>query len=49
MLVGGGVKTPESAKSLVSSGAGYIVAGALLEDLPPLKTLCAFTQAIHTS
>ena len=47
IIIGGGVNTPEAAKSLVDSGAGYIVTGSQLEKLPSSKELINFTKAIH--
>ncbi len=47
IIVGGGVNTAESAKDLVSSGAGYIVTGTQLESDPSLNSLLKFTESIH--
>ena len=49
IIVGGGVNSPESAKTLVTSGAGYIVTGTQIEKLPTSKTLLDFTLAVHGS
>ena len=48
IIVGGGVNTAESAKKLVTSGAGYIVTGTQLEAEPSLDSLLKFTESIHT-
>ena len=47
IIVGGGVNTAESAASLVSAGADYIVTGSQLENLPKSRNLIKFTKAIH--
>ena len=48
IIVGGGVNTAESAKELVTSGAGYIVTGTQLESEPSINSLLKFTESIHT-
>ncbi len=47
IVVGGGVNTPASARTLVSSGAGYIVTGTKIEKKPSIKELQEFTNAVH--
>ncbi|MBC8255773.1 MAG: geranylgeranylglyceryl/heptaprenylglyceryl phosphate synthase [Candidatus Marinimicrobia bacterium] len=47
IIVGGGVNTPKSVKSLVKSGAGYIVTGTKIEQNPSLDELLEFTNAVH--
>ena len=47
IIVGGGIRTAESAYKLVNSGADYIVIGSQIEDLPTTSELIKFTQAIH--
>jgi len=47
IVVGGGVNTPASARTLVSSGAGYIVTGTKIEENPSIKELQEFTNAVH--
>ena len=49
IIVGGGVKTAQSADTLVKAGADYIVTGTQLEDLPSSTDLIQFTQAVHQS
>jgi len=48
IIVGGGVSTPESAHSLVSSGASYIVTGTKIEQNPSILELKEFTKAVHS-
>ena len=47
IVVGGGVNTPDAAQKLVSSGAGYIVAGTQIETIPIREILRTFTNAVH--
>jgi len=47
IIVGGGVNSPASAKSLVTSGAGYIVTGTKIEQNPSINELLEFTNAVH--
>ncbi len=47
IFVGGGIKNPETASNLVSSGASTIVIGNLFEKKWDLKLLREFAQAIH--
>ena len=47
IVVGGGVNTPASARTLVLSGAGYIVTGTKIEENPSIKELQEFTNAVH--
>ena len=47
IIIGGGIRSPETAKKLSSAGANLIVAGTLLESLPKIEDLIKFTDAIH--
>jgi heptaprenylglyceryl phosphate synthase len=47
IVVGGGVNTPDAAHKLVLAGAGYIVTGTQIENIPKREPLQAFTNAIH--
>ena len=47
IIVGGGIKSSESADSLVKAGADYIVTGTQIEYLPTSSELIKFTQAVH--
>ena len=49
IVVGGGINSSVSARNLVLSGAGYIVTGTQIEQLPTSKVLLGFTQAVHGS
>ena len=39
IIVGGGISTPNTAKKLIKSGAGYIVSGSQIEKLPTINDL----------
>ena len=47
IIIGGGIYTPASASELVNAGAGYIVTGTKIEQLPSSEQLHDFTKAIH--
>ena len=47
IIVGGGVNSSKSARTLVESGAGYIVTGTKIEQKPSIQELLKFTNAIH--
>lgn len=49
VVVGGGIHTPEEAKTLVEAGASFVVTGNVLEDPKNGHLLQAFAQAIHSS
>ena len=48
MIVGGGIKTPEEARSKVDAGAGFIVTGNIIEKNRDNGLIKAFVEAIHT-
>ncbi len=48
LIVGGGIKDPNTAKKIVSAGADAIVIGTLLEKKDSLKNLTAITKAIRS-
>ena len=47
VIVGGGVKNPQQAKSKVKSGADVVIIGNALEKSYNTKILKGFAQAIH--
>jgi len=48
LIVGGGIKDPNTAKKIVSAGADAIVIGTLLEKNGSLKNLTAIAKAIRS-
>jgi len=48
LIVGGGIKDPDTAKKIVSAGADAIVIGTLLEKNGSLKNLTAIAKAIRS-
>jgi len=48
LIVGGGIKDPNTAKKIVSAGADAIVIGTLLEKKGSLKNLTAIAKAIRS-
>jgi phosphoglycerol geranylgeranyltransferase len=48
MIVGGGIKTPEEARSKVDAGAGFVVTGNIIEKNRDNGLIKAFVEAIHT-
>ena len=48
LIVGGGIKDPDTAKKIVSAGADAIVIGTLLEKNGNLKNLTAIAKAIRS-
>jgi len=48
LIVGGGIKDPNTAKKIVSAGADAIVIGTLLEKKGSLKNLAAIAKAIRS-
>ena len=49
LIVGGGVRTPETAADKVKAGASFIVTGNILEENPDTGLIKAFADAIHQS
>jgi len=47
MIVGGGIRTPDEARSKVDSGASFVVTGNVLEQNHDLGLLKAFSNAVH--
>ncbi len=47
IITGGGVKTPQQAKSKVESGASFVVVGNALEKNSEDSILCEFAEEIH--
>jgi phosphoglycerol geranylgeranyltransferase len=48
MIVGGGIRTPETAHEKVAAGADIIVVGTVLENLKNIKMMAEFANAIHS-
>lgn len=49
LIVGGGIRTPESAAKKVNAGASFIVTGNILENNKDYELLKSFVTAIHQS
>ena len=49
LIVGGGIKTPQTASEIVKAGADAIVIGTMLEKGGSLKTLTDIVKAIQTT
>jgi phosphoglycerol geranylgeranyltransferase len=49
LIVGGGIKTPQTASEIVKAGADAIVIGTMLEKGGSLKTLTDIVKAIQTA
>lgn len=47
IIVGGGIKTPEAARSKVDAGAGLIVTGTVMESRNNGKLMKEFADAVH--
>ena len=47
VVVGGGIRTPETARLLVEAGARFIITGNILESIRDPELLRAFVQAVH--
>ena len=45
LVVGGGIRTPQMAKSIVNSGASHVVIGSAIEDSTAIAK--EFSSAIH--
>ena len=48
LIVGGGIKSPQTASEIVKAGADAIVIGTMLEKGGSLKTLSDIVKAIQT-
>jgi putative glycerol-1-phosphate prenyltransferase len=49
VIVGGGIRTPEEARSKVKAGASFIVTGTIIEENSHSSIIQEFASAIHTS
>jgi putative glycerol-1-phosphate prenyltransferase len=49
VIVGGGIKTPDEARSLADAGASFIVTGDVIEKKGGMELLRDFTAAIHSA
>lgn len=47
VITGGGIRTPEDARSKIEAGATFIVTGNVLDDSQNLKLINDFSRAIH--
>jgi len=47
VITGGGIRTPEDARSKIEAGATFIVTGNVLDDSRNLKLINDFSRAIH--
>ncbi len=47
LIVGGGIRTPESAKNKVQAGANFVVTGNVIEGQQDLSLIGEIAQAIH--
>ncbi len=47
VIVGGGIRTPETAVELAKAGADYIVTGTVIEDKKDTSLVRAFADALH--
>jgi len=47
LIVGGGIRTPESAQERVGAGASFIVTGTVLEENSDTSLMNAFADAVH--
>ena len=49
LIVGGGIRTPESARKVIEAGADIVVTGTFVETSQSLKEeMTALTNAIHS-
>lgn len=48
IIVGGGIRTPEEARSKVKAGASFIVTGTIIEENSHSSLIKEFARAIHT-
>ena len=49
IIVGGGIKTPDDARSLADAGASFIVTGDVIEKKGGMEMLRDFKAAIHSA
>ena len=49
VIVGGGIRDPESARKKVQAGAAFIVTGSVMEDTGNHDMLESFAQAVHNA
>jgi phosphoglycerol geranylgeranyltransferase len=49
VVVGGGIRTPEDARAVVSAGASFVVTGDIIEKRGSVEMLRDFTSAVHTA
>ncbi|MFQ6608073.1 MAG: geranylgeranylglyceryl/heptaprenylglyceryl phosphate synthase [Fidelibacterota bacterium] len=47
VIVGGGIRTPDTARKKVLAGASFIVTGSVVEDTKDFSLLAKFAAAIH--
>jgi phosphoglycerol geranylgeranyltransferase len=49
VVVGGGIRTPEDARAVVSAGASFVVTGDIIEKQGSVEMLRDFTSAVHSA
>ncbi len=47
VIVGGGIRTPEDARSKIEAGASFIVTGNIYDNSENIKLISEFSRAIH--
>jgi putative glycerol-1-phosphate prenyltransferase len=47
VITGGGIRTPEDARSKIEAGASFVVTGNVLDDSDNLSLINEFARAIH--